>query len=463
MSSQNHTSPQSAGKILCISHVFPPKINPLTNRIKKLLEQFQGNWQVIALTSTENGFLNEKTNVQIVKDPYPAKLINFLNKLKLNKFTYFFIWPDMAIFWILPAILKGYQLIKEHKPDVIFVFMMPYSCSLVGIALKWLTGIPLVLSLDDSISCTDMHPATSSRLHHYLDLCLEKFYVRQSNEIVYVSQFNLELVRNNQPLSQHSKFHLIRCGSDMLDFNLPVEELTNEETFEIVYTGGMNGWYKFHDPIQKTSLIKKIYRFWMELGVYKLVEIDYRTSSPVFIGKAVQKIIDQNPNLKDKIKIKLYGNKCAESIVKEVLELHNLSNIVSVFDPLPHAEVVKLSKQADLLFITLPDRLDGSEGGRISCKTYEYLTTDRPILAAVPRGENWNYLNGKSGTWLVRPNDVEAMSKVIDAVLSAKFAGAPLRYDRTHLQKELDYVYLAQDYLKIFDKLCNRSVDLNNI
>ena len=187
------------------------------------------------------------------------------------------------------------------------------------------------------------------------------------------------------------------------------------------------------------------------------------SANGVFIGKAVQKIIDQNPNLKDKIKIKLYGNKCAESIVKEVLELHNLSNIVSVFDPLPHAEVVKLSKQADLLFITLPDRLDGSEGGRISCKTYEYLTTDRPILAAVPRGENWNYLNGKSGTWLVRPNDVEAMSKVIDAVLSAKFAGAPLRYDRTHLQKELDYVYLAKDYLKIFDKLCNRSVDLNNI
>lgn len=456
MNSPNHTPPQNAGKILCISHNFPPKINPLTNRVKKLLEQFQKNIQVIALTSIENGFLNQETKVHIVRDPYPVNLINFLNRLKLKKFTDYFVWPDRAIFWVLPAILKGYQLIKEHKPDVIFVFMMPYSSSFIGIALKWLTGIPLVISLDDSISCTDMHPTASSQIHYYLDLCLEKLYVCQSDAIVYVSKFNLELAKSNQPLSQQSKFHLIRCGADILDFTLPNEEITNEEIFEIVYTGGMNGWYQFYVPDKKISLIKKIYRFWMDLGVYKIADIDYRTSSPVFIGKAVLKVIAQNPSLKDKIKIKIYGNRCPESIVQEVLELHGLSNIVSVFDPLPHSEVVKVSKQADLLFITLPDRPDGSEGGRISCKTYEYLTTNRPILAAVPRGENWNYLLDKSGTWLVQPTDIETMSIVIHSIMTAKFSGNPLRYDRTNLQKELDYEYLAQEYLRILTKVCNK-------
>ena len=456
MNSPNHTPPQNAGKILCISHNFPPKINPLTNRVKKLLEQFQKNIQVIALTSIENGFLNQETKVHIVRDPYPVNLINFLNRLKLKKFTDYFVWPDRAIFWVLPAILKGYQLIKEHKPDVIFVFMMPYSSSFIGIALKWLTGIPLVISLDDSISCTDMHPTASSQIHYYLDLCLEKLYVCQSDAIVYVSKFNLELAKSNQPLSQQSKFHLIRCGADILDFTLPNEEITNEEIFEIVYTGGMNGWYQFYVPDKKISLIKKNYRFWMDLGVYKIADIDYRTSSPVFIGKAVLKVIAQNPSLKDKIKIKIYGNRCPESIVQEVLELHGLSNIVSVFDPLPHSEVVKVSKQADLLFITLPDRPDGSEGGRISCKTYEYLTTNRPILAAVPRGENWNYLLDKSGTWLVQPTDIETMSIVIHSIMTAKFSGNPLRYDRTNLQKELDYEYLAQEYLRILTKVCNK-------
>jgi len=34
-----------------------------------------------------------------------------------------------------------------------------------------------------------------------------------------------------------------------------------------------------------------------------------------------------------------------------------------------------------------------------------------------------------------------------------------LRYDRTNLQKELSYEYLAQDYLRIFDQLCKKIPD----
>ncbi len=464
---QNNSSKQ-INTLLCISHTFPPKINPLTNRVKKLLEQFQKKWQIVALTSTENGFLNQDANVQIVKDIYPAGLISLLSKLKLNKFIEFFVWPDKAVFWIVPAILKGYQLIKQNKPSVILVFLMPYSSSLIGIVLKWLTGIPLVLSLDDSISCTDMHPSTTSKLHHYLELWLEKFYVWQSDAIVYVSQFNLELVRKNQDISQYSKFHLIRCGADLLDFLSPTDEFIDElhkveETFEIVYTGGMNGWYGLNSSPEKINLIKKIYRYWMNLGVYERVKIDYRTSSPVFIGQAVQKVISQNPSLEGKIHVKIYGNRCSESLVKEILNSYNLTDIVSVYDPLPHSEIAKLSRNADLLFITLPDRPDGSEGGRISCKTYEYLTTDRPILAAIPKGENWNYLQDKSGAWLVQPTDIDSMSDVITSILSAKFSGNPLRYDRTNLYKELSYEYLAEDYLKFFDLVGNKTSNQTDI
>ena len=94
---------------------------------------------------------------------------------------------------------------------------------------------------------------------------------------------------------------------------------------------------------------------------------------------------------------------------------------------------------ADLLFLTLPKRMDGSRGGRISAKTYEYLATDRPILAAVPRGENWDYLSEKPGVWLVEPDDRDGMRKVIAELAGAKFSGAPGRFDRGHLHAELSY------------------------
>jgi glycosyltransferase involved in cell wall biosynthesis len=144
-------------------------------------------------------------------------------------------------------------------------------------------------------------------------------------------------------------------------------------------------------------------------------------------------------------------------VVNKVLQNQNIADVVSVSGSLPHFEAIQLARQADLLLITLPNRPDGSQGGRISCKTYEYLMTDRPILAAVPYGENWDYLQDKPGVWLVEPTDVEAMKEVIAHIATAKFSGSPLRFDRSHLKNELSYQILVQDYLKIFDSICSTS------
>jgi Glycosyltransferase Family 4 len=449
-------------KLLCISHVFPPRINPLANRVKKLLLQFQKDWQIITITDTENASLNEAARVHFVKSWHPKSIIEFLSKLKLDKFLEWFIWPDKTIFWVLPALLKGYHLCKQEKPNAILVFMMPYSASLVGIGLKWFTSIPLIFSLDDSITCTDMHPDAPTWLHYHLRLWLEKIYICQADAIVYVSQFNLELAKKKQPLLQQSKFHLIRCGIDPLDFSHSIPAGDREENFEIVYTGGMNGWYQFDSRLQDSSCLKRLYQSWMKLGRHQLAKIDYRTSSPVFVGRAIRQAITQNPSWENKIQLKVYGDDTRKSLVKEVLQNQNLSELVSISGLLPHSEVIQIARQADLLLITLPDRIDGSAGGRISCKTYEYLMTDRPILAAVPKGENWDYLQDKLGVWLVAPTDIEAMSQVITQVAEAKFSGSPLRYDRSALQQQLSYMNLAQEYLTIFERVGLNSATNNS-
>ncbi|MGI2903926.1 glycosyltransferase [Tolypothrix sp. VBCCA 56010] len=449
-----------AKTLFCIAHDLPPLREPIAIRAKKLLGQFQKHWEIHILTGTENGYLNEAASVEFVKSWYPKRLIEFIGKLKLDKLLMFLIWPDSKIFWFIPALIKGYQLIKRQNCSAIFVFMMPYSAGLVGIALKWLTGLPLVLSLDDSLSCTDMHPVSASWLHHQLERWLENFYVRQADAIVYVSQFNLELVKKRQPQSQQSKFHLIRCGADPLDFSTPVDSVVSE-SFKIVYTGGMNGWYDFYHRPEEHTLPKKLYRAWMKLGSYERIKIDYRSSSPIFIGKAAQQAMSQNPNWENKIHVKIYGNSFPESVVQKVLQNQNLTDVVSVFGALPHSQAIQNARQADLLLITLPNRTDGSSGGRISCKTYEYLMSDRPILAAVPKGENWDYLKDKPGVWLVEPTDTEAMAQVIAQVAAAKFSGSPLTFDRTALQQELSYINLVENYFQILDKVCSNSTVTN--
>ena len=454
---QNNWSEKSQNqpKLFCIAHDLPPLKTPIAHRANKLLAEFQKTWQINVLTGTKGGFLPENSHIHYTKSWYPQAFIAWLEKLRLEKILTLLIWPDREIFWILPAVFKGYQLIKQQKPDAILVIMMPYSAGLVGIALKWLTGLPLVVSLDDSLSCTDMHPKAVSWLHHHLERWLENLYVQQANAVVYVSQFNLDLVKNRQPESEKSKFHLIRCGADPLDFATPITSENDNLSFEVIYTGGMNGWYEFYHLPQEKNLVKRLYKAWVEWGYYQRAKIDYRSSSPVFVGQAIKQLISQKLEWENKIKLSVYGNSFPEFVVNKVLQNQNITDVVSVSGSLPHFQAIQLARQADLLLITLPNRPDGTSGGRISCKSYEYLMTDRPILAAVPYGENWDYLQDKPGVWLVEPTDVEAMKEVIAHIAKAKFSGSPLRFNRTHLHEELSYRNLAQDYLKIFDTICS--------
>ena len=460
---QNNLAEKSPNqpKLFCIAHDLPPLKNPIAHRANKLLGEFQKTWKIDVLTATKDSCLPEKCHIHYVKSSYPGALIKWLKKLRFEKILNLLIWPDPEIFWVFTAVLKGYQLIKKQQPDAIFVIMMPYSAGLVGVVLKFLTGLPLIVSLDDSLSCTDMHPKSVSWLHYHLEIWLENLYVRQANAVVYVSQFNLDVVKNRQSETQKSKFHLIRCGADPLDFATPINSQNENSSFEIIYTGGMNGWYDFYHLPQEQTLLKKLYQAWLEWGYYERAKIDYRSSSPVFVGEAVRKVNTENPEWQSRIKLSIYGNSFPEFVVNRVLENQNLTDIVTVSGALPHFQAIQLARQADLLLITLPNRPDGSQGGRISCKTYEYLMTDKPILAAVPHGENWNYLQDKPGIWLVEPTDIEAMKEVISHIVKAKFSGYPLRFDRSHLKNELSYQILVQDYLKIFDSICSTATFTN--
>lgn len=142
----------------------------------------------------------------------------------------------------------------------------------------------------------------------------------------------------------------------------------------------------------------------------------------------------------------LYGNPYAADVVARALASVELQSVVTVLGPMPHDQVADILASADLLFLTLPARADGSRGGRISAKTYEYLTTDRPILAAVPAGENWDYLVDKPGVWLVEPHDQQRMREVITELALEKFAGRARTFDRADLVEELSYETRAAEF-----------------
>lgn len=383
--------------------------------------------------------------VEVVHGWPVSRVLDIARRLRLNKLVEIAVWPDEWIFWVIPALLAGRRLAKQNRPDAIAVFMMPYSTGLVGIALSKLTGVPLILKLNDSPTCADMH-FFPTRFHYRLSRALEDFYVRAADAIVYVSGTNLESVRERHPPHRARRFHLVRSAAEEMG---PRATSPDAERFEIVYTGGMNGWWALIERRSQVGPLQRIYRRWTRLGRYELAALDVSTSSPAVIGEAILGAIAEHSGWSDRLHLTVLGNQFPSHVVARALSLTGVQDVVTVRDRVPHDQVADQVGRADLLFMTLPARLDGSRGGRISAKTYEYLMTDRPILAALPRGENWDYLADKPGVWLVDPHDRRAMKEVIVELTSAKFEGRALSFDRRQLRQQLSYQTRAAEFEEV--------------
>jgi hypothetical protein len=436
-------APRERGSLLCIAKTFAPDTGPTAIRAGKLVAKLAEQRDVTVLTGTDRAQSSGRVRIVTVRARSPTRLLKAMRRLRLTKLLELLVWPDESIFWVLPAILAGRRIVKQGAPSAIVVFMMPYSAGLVGLALARICGVALVLNLDDSPTCTDMHPDFPSRLHRWLAMALEDLYARASDSIVYVSQTNLEIVRSRQRADVRERFHLVRYGADEDDFRARPPA---GDRFEIVYVGAMSGWWTLIDRGAAPSPLKAIYEAWLRLGRSQVTELDTSTASPAIIGEALLRALAEHPSWLGRVDMKIYDSRYPRAVVERALAAAGIEQVVHVCDAVAHDRVPDILTGADLLFLTLPRRVDGSRGGRISAKTYEYLMTDRPILAALPRGENRDYLADKPGVWLTEPADVDAIRRVIVELAEAKFAGAPRTFSRARVHEEISYGVRAREF-----------------
>lgn len=430
-------------RLLVISYRFPPEAYPLAIRIRYFLNHLERQgWTIDAITAAADAETTSARAIHRVPSVSPHRGFQILQQARLGKLVEYFVWPDRFVFWGLPAYWKARRLTQHYDYDAIACFMMPYSPGLVAWALKKQTGLPLVMNLNDSPTCSDMNPTHPTRLHYGLTRRLEDCYVRTADAAIYVSRRNMERVRERQPLSHWDTFHLIRRGAPML----PKRHKRDDNTFRLVYTGGTSGWYQLADTHSSPSLPKRLYHKWKQLGRYRTAQLDYRTHGPVFVGRAIRRIMDRRPEWQGNIQIDVYGERYPDDVVNAVLDRFNLHDLVHLHGRVPHEEALRHMTEGDLLFMALPNRVDGTPGSRISAKTYEYLMTDRPILAALPPGENREYLQDKPGVHLTAPDDIGAMARVIEECVSAAFNGNPVRVDRSNLQSKLTHTARAEAF-----------------
>lgn len=431
-------------RLLLISYRFPPEPYPLANSLAGVVRHLQTEWDIDVVTAAEGAVSTGSVRVHHVPGGEQGRLSEVLRHLRLDKLDNLMTWPDPYRAWVDPALEKASSLVDRYQHDAAIVFMMPFSSGFVGTALKSRTGIPLVLNLDDSPTCSDMHPAYPSHWHYRQSIRMEDMFIRASDRVIYVSEYNRDRVAARQPASFRDRLRVIRCSADPPHAGPPTvpvpgagtgRDASSEDVFRIVYTGAMTGWYTL-DPMPRSPL-KRLYQAWNRVGQHRLTTLDRKTHSPVYIGQAIQRVLRRNPTWRGRVYLDVFGNTYPDDITERVLADYGIANVVRLHGRIKPDAVQTETSSADLLFMSLPNRLDGSPGGRISLKTYEYALTDRPILAALPDGENRSFLTAVPGVHMTGPSDSAAMADIIEDLAHRTFDGEDLSVSRPELRNQI--------------------------
>jgi glycosyltransferase involved in cell wall biosynthesis len=110
----------------------------------------------------------------------------------------------------------------------------------------------------------------------------------------------------------------------------------------------------------------------------------------------------------------------------------------------PHSQSIEAISTADLLFLPLHALPGGQRSRIVPGKTYEYLASGRPILAAVPDGDAADFVRDAGAGAVVGPTDVAA---ILNAIVQAHENPAPTRtidssverFDRLQLATQLSH------------------------
>ncbi len=299
------------------------------------------------------------------------------------------------------------ELRPLENVDVIHVSMSPFSTAEAAADVSLETGIPWVAELRDPWALDEML-AYETKLHRSLELRHMRRVLSGTFAIVMNTAEAAARAKTAFP-DLADRITVIPNGYDSADF---VPQLRDREDgrFRIAHTGYL------HTEELRRTLRSEIRRL---LGG-EILDVDFATRSHLYLVDALRRLVHAEPRLRDVVALDLAGVVSPED-PQAAADLE----FVHFLGYLPHAESVALIRSADLLFLPMHKIRSGARAGIVPGKTFEYLATGKPILAAVPEGDAKDLVRA-AGTGLVcEPDDVAAMMRIIRAEIARWESGEP--------------------------------------
>ena len=326
----------------------------------------------------------------------------------INAIGAIFLYPDMHKGWKPFAIKAGSELLQNEDIDAM-ISIWPVTSHIIAKELKNKNKIPWIADLPDPWS--QNHYYSYGRLRKLFDKRLELKTLLFADILTTVT---LPWAEDLRTLHKRKSVYAITHGFDPAEMNTPPQDLTAK--FTITYTG------RIYTGKQDPSKLFAALRDLISDGV-------------------------MDPN---DVEVRFYGHE-VKGLASDIRE-YGLSAIAKYYGMLP--QEISFEKQRESQLLLLLNWEDRQEKGVCPLKIYEYLVTQRPILATGGFGNDVveRLLDEtKAGMYC---KTVEEIKSVLSELYSEYKLNGKISYngDRKKIDK-YSHREMAKKFAKILDSL----------
>lgn len=268
----------------------------------------------------------------------------------MRRFRQDLLKPDPNVVWSYQSYLKACELIETRRIDAIMSTSSPYSAHLAALKLKKDYFLPWLVDLRDAWTFNPLFkkdPQSFEMRMHYIQ---EKNVLQNADHIVVVTKQTREIYRSKFPFVK-DKISVLTNGYDEEDFQ--VHPIVNSEYFTILHNGTIYP--------QSFSYLQRFFN-----ALRSLVEKD-RIFSSAFRFLCVGRLSEQ-----------------VEGFLQSFFQKQGLSKNLKVLPYCEHGKSLSYLMGSDLLLLLTAQ--GESMKSWIPGKTFEYLRSQKPLIALVPEG-----------------------------------------------------------------------------
>jgi glycosyltransferase involved in cell wall biosynthesis len=319
--------------------------------------------------------------------------------------------------------------------DLIYVWMQPYTSAAAGAKLAQALRMPWVADLGDPWALDEMMIYPSA-VHRRLTLRQMGRLLGTASAIVMSTPEAVERLLRAFPRLVDRPVVAIPNGYDADDFASPARPRSDGK-LRIVHTGYL------HTELGQQHRRRRALRRALGGSVSGL---DILTRSHVYLVEAINRLLASRPELAGIIELHLAG------VTTEAdREIASKCPVAVLHGYVTHADSIGLMQTADLLFLPMQSLPPGRRATIVPGKTYEYLASGTPTLAAVPDGDARDILGEAGNAILVRPDDIDGMAAAIAGAVERFQAGLPSRPPDPDVVARFEYRRLAGELAAVFE------------